>query len=165
MSTSSSASMPMSTADASTSAMPMSAMQMVFFTSTTTPLYSTSWTPSNTGQYAGTCIFLIIFATTFRILFALRAVQERKWQQLESTRQYIIAGAEGKQRENGMNEEESKMSVSSENSDDGSMNAIKRKQVSGVRPWRTTQDVPRACLDVVIAGVGYLLLVSIRLSP
>ena len=58
-----------------------------------------------------------------------------------------------------MNEEESKMSFSSENSDDGSMNAIKRKRVSGVRPWRTAQDVPRACLDVVIAGVGYLLLV------
>ena len=45
----------------------------------------------------------------------------------------------------------SSVSVSSGNSDGGSMKG------SGVRPWRTTQDVPRACLDVAIAGVGYLL--------
>ncbi len=49
---------------------------------------------------------------------------------MESRRRYIIAGAEEKEKES------------------------KR---SRVRPWRITQDVPRACLDVVIAGVGYLL--------
>ena len=30
------------------------------------------WTPSTTGQYAGTCIFLIAFAAIFRALLAVR---------------------------------------------------------------------------------------------
>ena len=156
MSSSSSASMPMSSSNSNAATMSMSNMQIVFYTSTTTPLYSTSWTPSRTGQYAGTCIFLIILATIFRVLFALRAVQERRWQLMESRRRYIIAGAEEKEKKRRLSAEESKTSVSSEKSNQGSIVAMDRK-VSDVRPWRTTQDVPRACLDVVIAGVGYLL--------
>ena len=136
---------------ADTMNMSSTSMASVFFTSTTTPLYSDSWSPSNTGQYAGTCIFLILLATVFRTLFALRAVQERKWQLVESRRQYIIAGVGDKEKE-----QESKLSVSSRTSDEGSIKVIK-KNVPGVRPWRITQDVPRACVDVVIAGVGYLL--------
>ena len=156
MSSSSSASMPMSSSNSNAATMPMSNMQIVFYTSTTTPLYSTSWMPSRTGQYAGTCIFLIILATIFRVLFALRAVQERRWQLMESRRRYIIAGAEEKEKKSRLSANESKTSVSSEKSNQGTMAALERK-VSDVRPWRTTQDVPRACLDVVIAGVGYLL--------
>ena len=156
MSSSSSASMPMPSSSSITATMSMSTMQMVFYTSTTTPLYSTSWTPSTTGQYAGTCIFLIVLATFFRALFALRAVQERRWQQMESRRRYIIAGADEKENDSRSSADGSKMSVSSEQSNEGSM-AVLKGNVSAVRPWRTTQDVPRACLDVVIAGVGYLL--------
>ena len=77
---------------------------------------------------------------------------------MESRRRYIIAGVEQK-KQSRSREEDSKMSVSSDNSDEASMK-VPKKEVSGVRPWRTTQDIPRACLDVVIAGVGYLLYVS-----
>ena len=136
--------------------MPMSSMQIVFYTSTTTPLYSNSWTPSTSGQYAGTCIFLIALATIFRALFAVRAVQERRWQLIESKRRYIIAGAEGKEKEDKLGTTGSVMSVSSKESDEKNTTTSKGK-TAGVRPWRITQDVPRACLDVVIAGVGYLL--------
>ena len=156
MSSTSSASMPMSSAGPNTPATSMSAMQIVFFTSTNTPLYSASWTPSGTGQYAGTCIFLIILASIFRALFALRAVQERKWQKMESRRRYVIVAVEEQEKKRRSREEESKMSGSCENSDEASME-VPKKEVSGVRPWRTSQDIPRACLDVVIAGVGYLL--------
>ncbi len=75
---------------------------------------------------------------------------------MESRRRYIIAGAEEKEKESRVSTDESEVSVSDGKSDQGSMAALERKR-SGVRPWRTTQDVPRACLDVVIAGVGYLL--------
>ena len=136
--------------------MSSTSMASVFFTSTTTPLYSNSWSPSNIGQYAGTCIFLILLATIFRTLFALRAVQERKWQLVESSRQYNIAGVENKEKEEEEKEEDSRGSVSSRTSDDGCIKVIKKETV-GVRPWRITQDVPRACVDVVIAGVGYML--------
>ena len=65
-------------------------------------------------------------------------------------------GAEEKEKESRSKEQGSNMSISSKHSDEDSMKVIK-KNVSGVRPWRTTQDIPRACGDVVIAGVGYLL--------
>ena len=156
MSSSSSASMPMSSSSSNTATMSMANMKIVFYTSTTTPLYSTSWAPSNTGQYVGTCIFLIILATVFRALFALRAIQERRWQLMESRRVYKIAGAEDKKIDDRSSADESRTSVSSEKSNERSM-AVSKRNGSGVRPWRITQDVPRACLDVVIAGVGYLL--------
>ena len=152
MSSSSSAPVPVSS-DSNTAMTPMSSMQIVFYTSTTTPLYSTSWRPSTLGQYAGTCIFLIVLATLFRALFAVRAVQERRWQLMELGRRYVIAGAEEKEKDGRLSGEESKTSASSVKSDEGGRTG----KVSAVRPWRTTQDVPRACLDVVIAGVGYLL--------
>ena len=141
-------------ANPNTSTTSMSTMEIAFFTSTTTPLYSTSWTPSNTRQYAGTCIFLIILATILRALFALRAIQERKWQQMEAGRRYIIAGPQEKNMEIKLSDNEG--SKTTRNSDEGSLKVLRRK-ASAVRPWRTSQDVPRACLDVVIAGVGYLL--------
>ena len=75
---------------------------------------------------------------------------------MESRRRYIIAGAEEKEKESKMSKDKSEVSVSGGESDQGSMFGVERKR-SGVRPWRITQDVPRACLDVVIAGVGYLL--------
>lgn len=75
---------------------------------------------------------------------------------MESRRRYIIAGAEEEEKKSRLSADESKTSLSSEKSNPGSMAALDRR-VSGVRPWRITQDVPRACLDVVIAGVGYLL--------
>ncbi|CAG8952715.1 hypothetical protein HYFRA_00008959 [Hymenoscyphus fraxineus] len=52
--------------------MGMDTMAMTFFTSTVTPLYSLSWSPDSAGKYAGTCIFLIAFATIFRALLAIR---------------------------------------------------------------------------------------------
>ena len=65
---------------------------MTFFTSTVTSLYSAAWTPSSTGQYAGTCIFLILLATIFRGLFALRAIQEGKFAHAELGRQAVLQG-------------------------------------------------------------------------
>jgi copper transporter 1 len=47
-------------------------MDMVFFYSTITPLFTDTWTPSGTGPYAGTCIFLIILAVIHRALIAFR---------------------------------------------------------------------------------------------
>lgn len=79
---------------------------------------------------------------------------------MESRRRYIIAGADEKENDSRSSADGSKMSVSSEQSNEGSM-AVLKGNVSAVRPWRTTQDVPRACLDVVIAGVGYLLMVAV----
>lgn len=48
-------------------------MSMTFFYSLMTPLFSTAWTPATTGQYAGTCIFLIVLAVVHRALVTFRS--------------------------------------------------------------------------------------------
>ena len=74
----------------------MSHMMMTFFTSTKTPLLSETWTPSGTGNYAGTCIFLIIFGAIFQALLASRASWQRKQREIEMNRRVIIVDGSGK---------------------------------------------------------------------
>lgn len=50
----------------------MAGMPMTFFTSTTTPLYTTAWTPKTAPQYALTCLFLVLLCIVFRGLLAAR---------------------------------------------------------------------------------------------
>lgn len=50
----------------------MAEMPMTFFTSTTTPLYSSAWTPKTAAQYAMTCLFLVFLCIIFRGLLAAR---------------------------------------------------------------------------------------------
>lgn len=109
--------------------MGMSNMMMVFFTATNTPLYSSSWMPSSTGAYAGTCIFLIILALIFRGLVAVRCNFLYLWARWSRTRHGSILEYE--------REDE----------------FVKQKQ----RPWRVNEAATRAFLDTVLAGVSYLL--------
>ncbi len=112
-----------------TTMMGMDEMPMTFFTSTSTPLYSMSWMPASTGQYAGTCIFLIAFATIFRAILATRinffevlaVVKKRRGESLSYP----------------------------DKADDKFTK----------RTWRVNEAVILACTDVVLAGMSYLLLV------
>ena len=108
--------------------MKMGDMTMTFFTSSTTSLYSTSWTPTSTGQYAGTCIFLIVLAAIFRALLAARL------------NIIGILATFGRQRTGGY------MSSCAETSKSATH-----------RPWRANEAVILAFIDVVLAGIGYLL--------
>jgi hypothetical protein len=53
-------------------AMMPTTMPMTFFTSTTTPLYTTAWKPSTPSHYALTCLFLVLLCIVFRALLAAR---------------------------------------------------------------------------------------------
>lgn len=122
----------------------MSTMMVTLFASTSTPLYSVKWTPSTTGQYAGTCIFIIILAAIFRSLFSYRAMQEHRWRDVELKRRQVIVPGKEDRDENGARLAEKDIGAGS-------------RKGRGGRPWRISTDVPRAFLDTVIAGVGYLL--------
>ena len=111
--------------------MSMSTMMMTFFTSNMTPLYSTSWAPTNDAQYAGACIFLVVFAAIFRGLIAYKSVLEQRWAKAELTRRRITVVT---------NVEEKGVSQ------DGLLGFV------GIRPWRLSVDGPRACMDTVIVG-------------
>ena len=177
MSTSTAMDMPMSTA-MSTMEMPASQMQMVFFTSRTTPLLSAAWSPATTGQYAGTCIFLVALAVAFRALLAFKSVQERRWAArvrrrpaaaaaVEKRRDVAAAtsvddeAAERKEARAGLVSRATSASASSSSST-GNAGAAHRQppsqdRLAPLQPWRLSVDLPRACLVLVLVGVGYLL--------
>lgn len=109
--------------------MGMSDMMMVFFTSTTTPLYSKAWTPTGAGTYAGTCIFLITLAFIFRGLLALRVRFSELWLRSTSGNEFW------------------------KNTTDMELGTASRAR----EPWRINKALARAILDTVLAGVSYLL--------
>ncbi|KAG8528717.1 uncharacterized protein KY384_006404 [Bacidia gigantensis] len=136
-------------------------MSMVFYTSTTTPLYSLAWQPTSTASYAGTCIFLIIFTVIFRLLLAGKTILERRWLDKALERRYIsVAGALS---------EADKIEGSSDHeygtllSPNGLEQRVK-VVTNGARPilpWRLSVDLPRAAYVTVTAGVGYLIMLAI----
>jgi len=119
-------------------------MNMVFFTSSSTPVYSTHWTPSSTTQYAFTCIFFILLSTIERSLLAARSLLEARWRTQALQRGYIRTAVHL--------DEESKMM------DDRDVQSMRSSaKIGGTRPWRLSVDLPRAGLCVVLLGVAYLL--------
>jgi hypothetical protein len=134
----------------------MSMMSMTFFTSTSTPLYSPSWAPSSTGSYAGTCIFLIIFALTFRILLVIKARQEAAWLDAKFNRRYVTVAGRLPAAQRLPQEPEAKRMVLSANGVEEDV-VVVRKRGAPAHPWRITTDPLRAVMDTIIAGVAYLL--------
>ncbi|KAF5590119.1 uncharacterized protein FSUBG_10957 [Fusarium subglutinans] len=128
MATSTGSSMPVSTSSSSSStmAMDMEQMNMAFFTSTKTLLWTKSFAPETTGQYAGVCIFLIAFATILRMLLTLRV------------NFYNVRDGLRRRRTKGLLVES-------------------RVSESGDRPWRSNEAMMLGAIDVLIAGVSYLL--------
>jgi len=139
-----------------TTTMSMSMMSMTFFTATSTPLYSTMWSPTSASGYAGTCIFLIILATIFRGLLAVKAWKETAWLDAEFNRRYVTVAGKLPKAERIESDSESKRMILTENGVEEEVMVVKKRGM-GVRPWRITTDPVRALMDTVLAGVGYLL--------
>lgn len=137
------------------SMMSMSDMTMVFYTSTATPLYSSEWMPTSVGQYMLTCIFLIFLAAVLRGLLALKAVQEVRWLDAEFNRRYVVVAGKNLKEQISQDSDMKKMVLSANGVEEDVF--VVAKKTSGVRPWRISTDGPRAALDTIIAGVGYLL--------
>jgi Ctr copper transporter family len=132
-------------------------MVMTFFESQTTPLYSTSWTPSSAGAYAGTCIFLVILASASRCLFAFKAVLEQRWLAQARNRRYVLVKGKGTEAEKIESDPAAKVGALITTNGVEEKVKIVRSDARGVVPFRLSVDVPRAALAVVMAGVGYLL--------
>jgi hypothetical protein len=118
--------------------------------------------PTSIGGYAGTCIFLIILATIFRSLLAVKAWKETAWLDAEFNRRYVTVAGKLPKSERIINDTDSKRMILTENGVEEDVVIVKKRSM-GVRPWRITTDPVRAVMDTVIAGVGYLLCVP--LSP
>ncbi|UPX14733.1 uncharacterized protein EKO05_0005207 [Ascochyta rabiei] len=120
-----------STSSSGMAMMGADSMAMTFFVSTSTPLWSNAFTPHNTGEYAGICIFLIALATVFRLLVAFRV----------NFFAIFAAARQGRY--------------------DGLIQSHATEGKPAVRPWRADEAVTVAALDVLVAGVSYLLMLAV----
>ncbi|KAL4874408.1 Ctr copper transporter family-domain-containing protein [Aspergillus karnatakaensis] len=142
--TTSSMSMPTPTSDKSSMSsmqMDMSTMSMTFFTSFKTVLYSPSWNPTSEGQYAGTCIYLIVLAVILRVLIAFKPILERSvWTDgPRGQKPLILHGDPEKSVETG----------------------LQRDLKSQWSNWKINSAGCRATYEVVLAGVAYLLMIAV----
>jgi len=136
----------------SSHSMPSSGMSMVFHTSITDSLYSSAWTPTTPGEYTGTIIFLILLAFTYRFLVAWKSVLDHKWAVKDNERSVLVAaGKAGSLRSSG----------GLDGSDSASGEGERRKGAWGGKPWRWSVDLPRAWMQMVTSGVGYLLMLAV----
>ena len=135
----------------------MSMMAMVFFGSNKTPLYSSAWTPSSTGSYAGTCIFLVVLAVIYRALSAGKHILEHRWYDQQVNRRYVaVQGIPTEKERISADSDGKSMILRSERGVEEEVRVV-RNHVRTVTPWRLSVDFPRAVYATVMAGVGYLL--------
>lgn len=153
-------------------------MMSIFQTNINTSLYSTAWTPTTVGAYAGTCIFLVLLALGFRLLLWGKARAEARWLDAEIKRRYVVVQGKPALSERimqgGAGEVSKGTLVLSENGIEENVVVLqKRDSIStlgggggengGVvsthraRPWRMSVDPLRALFDTIIVGVGYML--------
>ncbi|KAJ2902425.1 putative low affinity copper transporter protein [Zalerion maritima] len=138
----------------------MMTMMAVFQTNINTSLYSTSWTPNNPATYAATCIFLIILGIVFRAIVAFKAIQEQKWFDKELARRYVIVNGKLPVSEQVSTDSLAKRMTLTENGVEEDVMVVKKKHTH-VRPWRFSVDPVRAFIDMILAGVGYLLMLAV----
>ncbi|RSL46370.1 hypothetical protein CEP53_010343 [Fusarium sp. AF-6] len=137
-----------------------SIMAMVFQTERQTPLYSDDWTPSSAGAYAGTCIFLVVLAIIARCLIAFKAVQEARWLDREAARRYVAVNGKLPLAEQIASGPDARRMTLTENGVEETVVVVERKRAA-TRPWRFSVDPVRACIDTVIVGIGYLLMLAV----
>lgn len=131
-------------------------MAMSFFTATNTPLYSSAWTPQNAGQYAGTCIFLIVLAIALRAVFTAKSFLEARALESALRRRYIIVAGEKTLSDQAANDGSSMTGILTTNGVQEDVRVVSAP-VKHTQPWRFSVDLPRAFLVLIAAAVGYLL--------
>ncbi|KAK9490195.1 Ctr copper transporter family-domain-containing protein [Lipomyces doorenjongii] len=131
----------------------MSMSSMSFHTSIFDFLFSKGWTPSSRGQYAGTCIFLIVLAVIYRMTHVLKHRTERYFN--ARARQFArnIATAHLQMDQNAGSFEKSAGEVT--------IGPERPLQFRNVRPWRVSMDIPLSLIQLVLSGVSYLLMLAV----
>lgn len=127
----------------------MPSMPTTFFTSTSTSLYITAWTPKTDSQYALTCLFLVSLCIVFRALLAARCnltkisawIRPRKDETAEHTSCCV--------EENGVEKPLRGVLMPSESRRNHDEDASGRPRI-----WEV---LLQALLDTVLAVVSYLL--------
>ncbi|KAL8938541.1 MAG: hypothetical protein Q9216_003845 [Gyalolechia sp. 2 TL-2023] len=136
-------------------------MVSTFFSSTSTTLFSSAWTPRTTGAYAGTCLFLILLGAVFRGLAAGKHALEHRWLDQELNRRYVAVRGKPTEAERISLDSESKNATLITERGVEERVKVVRKARRTITPWRLSVDLPRAAYATLIAGVGYLLMLAV----
>jgi hypothetical protein len=132
-------------------------MSMVFTTDHSTPLYSSAWTPTTTGAYAATCIFIIALGISSRLLLAYRHRLEAKWRDNAIKRRYVMVAGEPEAERDPAAEKSDEATLTTRGMDER-VRVVRttRSAVQGT-PWRLSTDLPRACVFTLQAATQYFL--------
>lgn len=136
--------------------MDASEMNMVFFSSLRTPLFSSQWTPASSGSYAGTCIFLIFLAFLYRGTFFLKSYLEHQWALAALNRRYVVVADKTPVAERVSRDSEARDAVLTANGLEEPVRIVQQRQPV-MQPFRFSVDLPRAGIVTLMAGIGYLL--------
>ncbi|XXG99434.1 hypothetical protein Hte_005773 [Hypoxylon texense] len=135
------------------SGMPMdemddSPMVMTFFFSSSTSLFSKAWTPTNSAAYFGTCFFLLALAVLMRGMLALKPVLEKSmWNPSIKSNGILVPDDESAHhKEMGVNQSAKHVFNT----------AWKRWTM-----WRFKTSLGRATFELLLATVGYLLMLGV----
>ncbi|WEW61408.1 hypothetical protein PRK78_006898 [Emydomyces testavorans] len=137
-------------------------MPMVFQSLIQTPLYTTAWTPSNSGAYIGTCIFLIVLAMFGRGLIAVKSMLDQRWLDQARDRRFVVVAGQTPESERVHHDPNARnATLLTESGMEEKVRVVTRTAGPPVMPWRFTVDLPRATLVMVMVGVGYLLMLAV----
>ncbi|KAL7627293.1 hypothetical protein AAE478_001482 [Parahypoxylon ruwenzoriense] len=142
--------MPSSSTDTPTDigAMDNSQMPMTFFSSSSTPLFSSTWRPASATQYAGTCVFLIILAIIMRAMLGLKPILEKSlWAaHIDCEGDLIPQDDVGYQKNMAPRQRLKRM-----------YDVLQRRWAG----WQIGTSLGRAVFELLLTTVGYLLMLAV----
>lgn len=122
-------------------------MPVVFHTAMSTSLFSETWTPRTTGQYAGTCLTLITFTIILRAFLAFKPrLEATVWAGHDDTRGRLAVGHDDE--ETGKEQRRTRRNSMRQLHPDGGLRGMISE--ANIR-------LGRAIYEVIIALLGYLL--------
>ncbi|KAF3022081.1 hypothetical protein E8E14_013539 [Neopestalotiopsis sp. 37M] len=144
----------------------MGPMVMTFFYASDTSLFFQSWTPSSTGVYAATCVFLLLLAVSMRAMLALKPILETTvWKPRRARRGPNNAHHEMLLSDECCDEDQDRLK---EQDLDPGMDASGggfRRLCSEVKGrwygWRFKSRWLRAMFEMSLAVLGYLLMLAV----
>lgn len=127
-----------------------SSMVMVFFQATNTPLLFHGTAPTTSGQYAGACIVLVLFAILACVLINMKAVLQRgAWApRPQHTEQSLLP------------DDEKVTAIADHNLAGDGTSGVRSEMGRWWATWRATtvmQRVGMATYEVLLVGLGYIL--------
>ncbi|KAI1397518.1 Ctr copper transporter family-domain-containing protein [Hypoxylon fuscum] len=126
-----------------------SPMAMTFFLSSNTALFSKAWTPSSPAAYIGTCIFLVVLAVLMRAMLALKPILEKSlWNATIESEGVLVPDEDASYQKEGMAPRQSVKSV---------YGTVRRRWTI----WRFRTSLSRALFELLLAAVGYLLMLAV----